>query len=331
MPTLTPKLALKKPIVNVETDWGYRLNETIDILDGAALTANITGLGSVTYTDFGGGTVTISGQLLVGKGAITLIPEGSALVISGTGGTHGALPGLENDDHPQYAHLAQNETISGTWNFVGYPTISGQPVATGTGTIIHDMLQGLLDDDHPQYVLADGTRAITGDLVVISGVSAASGTITEVLTAASGSIQLTHDGITVSGVRVATLADAVISGSGYSAYRTINTAVGSGTESILNSDFLIVVSGLATNYELVLPSANSVLGRSFRVQLPFHGALYPNLNTLNIETQPGEKKDGVVAGADSVVGYQLATGQRGTTFMAVGGDYDWIALKDSDT
>jgi hypothetical protein len=184
----------------------------------------------------------------------------------------------------------------------------------------HGALLGLLDDDHPQYLLADGTREASGNFSV-------SGT----LSVGSGTIQADSYGITISGVRVATLEDAVISGSGWQAYRTINTPVGSGTENINATDFLIVVSGEASNYELVLPPVAVVLGKSFRVQLPFHGILYPNLNTLNIETQPGEKKDGVIASAQDVLGYQLATGQRGTTFMAIGGDYDWIALKDSDT
>lgn len=36
----------------------------------------------------------------------------------------------------------------------------------GDGVTDHGALTGLSDDDHPQYVLADGTRTITGDMVV---------------------------------------------------------------------------------------------------------------------------------------------------------------------
>ncbi len=61
MATNTPKLGLKKPIPNVETDWGSRLNESLDILDDAMLTVNVAGKGTVTVTDDGSGNVTISG------------------------------------------------------------------------------------------------------------------------------------------------------------------------------------------------------------------------------------------------------------------------------
>lgn len=334
MPTLTPKLALKKPVVNVETDWGLRLNETIDILDGAALTANITGLGNVTYTDGGGGTVTISGKLLVGKGSITLITEGTAIVISGTGGTHGSLSGLGNDDHPQYAHLAQNETISGTWNFVGVPTIAGTPVVTGTS---HGSWSGLLNDDHPQYVLADGTRAITGNLTVASGVtasliSASSGTITNTLTVGSGVVNINPDGATISGIRVATINDILtISGSGRQAFRTIN-AVGSGTHNIGTNDYLVVVTGSATYAELILPPLSSALGQTIRVQIPNNGPfdnLYPNLQTVRINAQPGELLEGTVSGIGLFTFSISPTGDpQGFNYMAIGGDLGWITLVD---
>lgn len=335
MPTLTPKLALKKPVVNVETDWGSRLNETLDILDGTALTANITGLGNVVYTDSGGGTVTISGKLLIGKGAITLITEGSAIVISGTGGTHGALPGLENDDHPQYAHLGQNETISGSWNFLGYPTVSGSPVVTGTA---HGGLSGLLNDNHPQYVLADGTRTITGNLTVASGVtssliSVSSGTVTNTFTVGSGVVNINPDGATISGIRVATINDILtISGSGRQAFRTIN-ATTSGTYNLSTSDYLVVVTGASTYVRVLLPPLSSVLGQTFQIQNPHSGLLnnmYPNLDRIDIESQPGELKDGLPTAADGIPGYFIIpTGASlGKTFMAVGGDIGWIIVGD---
>ena len=68
MATLTPKLGLQKPVPNVELDWAFRLNETIDILDDAMLTANVSGVGSITVTDDGSGNVTISGTAEVGEG-----------------------------------------------------------------------------------------------------------------------------------------------------------------------------------------------------------------------------------------------------------------------
>ena len=68
MADLTPKLSLKKPDPNVESDWGFRLNETIDTLDDAMLTTNVSGVGSITVTDDGSGNVTISGTDEVGEG-----------------------------------------------------------------------------------------------------------------------------------------------------------------------------------------------------------------------------------------------------------------------
>ena len=38
---------------------------------------------------------------------------------------HGNLSGLSDDDHPQYGHLSQNETVSGSWTFTANPEISG--------------------------------------------------------------------------------------------------------------------------------------------------------------------------------------------------------------
>ena len=72
MATLTPKLGLKKPVPNVETDWGLRLNETIDILDSALFTSNTFGTDGIEIFDSGGGLVTVSGN------------RGEILTVSGT-------------------------------------------------------------------------------------------------------------------------------------------------------------------------------------------------------------------------------------------------------
>ncbi len=61
MVTTTPKLGLKKPVPDAETDWGFRLNETIDALDDTMLTANTSGVDGVTVIDDGAGNPTISG------------------------------------------------------------------------------------------------------------------------------------------------------------------------------------------------------------------------------------------------------------------------------
>jgi hypothetical protein len=62
MATVTPKLQLKKPVPNVETDWAFRLNETIDLLDEAMLTGNVQTADGIELIDDGLGNPTISGN-----------------------------------------------------------------------------------------------------------------------------------------------------------------------------------------------------------------------------------------------------------------------------
>lgn len=63
MATLTPKIQLKKPVPNVETDWAFRLNESLDILDDSMLAQNLFGTDGIEIFDDGAGNVTISGNL----------------------------------------------------------------------------------------------------------------------------------------------------------------------------------------------------------------------------------------------------------------------------
>jgi hypothetical protein len=100
VPVLTPKLGLKKPVPNTETDWGFRYNESLDILDDAVLVSNTTGAGTVTVSDDGLGNVTISGS--------SSTPD------------HGALTGLSDDDHTQYIR------VDGTRAFTGNQSLGGK-------------------------------------------------------------------------------------------------------------------------------------------------------------------------------------------------------------
>lgn len=84
---------------------------------------------------------------------------------------HGSISGLGDDDHPQYAQIANSETISGSWSFTTAPTsvtpTSGSHVATKDyvdATVItdHGGLGGLSDDDHPQYAGIGQTETISG-------------------------------------------------------------------------------------------------------------------------------------------------------------------------
>ncbi|MDQ3181412.1 MAG: hypothetical protein M3Q33_12930, partial [Acidobacteriota bacterium] len=48
--------------------------------------------------------------------------------------------------------------------FKGGEWVAETPAALGGGVSDHGELTGLEDDDHPQYFLADGSRALTGNL-----------------------------------------------------------------------------------------------------------------------------------------------------------------------
>lgn len=100
------------------------------------------------------------------------------------GGTidHGlALTGLGDDDHPQYTHKDQNETISQVWlhnaniDMAGGALVDGVDVGSHNHTggangpvLDHGTFAGLGDDDHGQYMLVNGARAFTG---VVGGVA----------------------------------------------------------------------------------------------------------------------------------------------------------------
>jgi len=85
-----------------------------------------------------------------GDGVESVVDEGSnkvTVTISGGGGggvtDHGALTGLGDDDHIQYAHLSQDETILGPWKFNstfeqrGYYTDTAYTKTTISGGLYH--------------------------------------------------------------------------------------------------------------------------------------------------------------------------------------------------
>jgi len=103
-----------------------------------------------------------------------------------TGIDHGTIGGLTDDDHTQYTLISsQAGTPSSTPSRVGLINVDTSAetayVSTGTassadwdlietgGSVDHGGLLGLGDDDHTQYFLADGSRDLTGDLVMKTG------------------------------------------------------------------------------------------------------------------------------------------------------------------
>lgn len=102
------------------TDFGSPLNgDVIRYVDGYFVYSSLPGFASIT--DPGGDAIlTWSGTLdslswrLPGAGIG--MSAGSLYVIAG-GIDHGELSGLGDDDHPQYALLAGNESVTGSWTF----------------------------------------------------------------------------------------------------------------------------------------------------------------------------------------------------------------------
>lgn len=87
---------------------------------------------------------------------------------------HGALTGLGDDDHTQYARNVALRTSDGNppnqgSNLVHWNNLTGAPAGfvdgiddTGGGSSDHGELTGLLDNDHTQYALKDSLRTSDG-------------------------------------------------------------------------------------------------------------------------------------------------------------------------
>lgn len=87
---------------------------------------------------------------------------------------HGALTGLTDYDHPQYARRDSLKNSDGNppnqgANLVHWNNMTGVPAGfadgtddTGAGISDHGLLTGLLDNDHPQYALKDSLKTSDG-------------------------------------------------------------------------------------------------------------------------------------------------------------------------
>jgi len=153
MPTLTPNLGLKKPVPNVETDWGFRLNETIDLLDGAAMTAFIGGADGIDVS-VAGASVTVSGflgRVLTISGALQSdISDNSALIVSVSG--H-----LQNE--------IGNINVPAILGLDGISVISGSNTTTVSG--FHNEVVALSGSLRNEIVSVSG--ALHGESVLLSG------------------------------------------------------------------------------------------------------------------------------------------------------------------
>lgn len=146
MADLTPKIGLRKPIVNSETDWGSRLNESMDILDDAVLTNNLSGDDGVTIIDDGNGNPTVSGfrsEFVAGSGSLQVsidnnvagISANTALIVSTSGHLQSNIDAIDNDVTLQEAYDNGDGfiTAAGSKPF----TVSGTAgMVTSTGTFV---------------------------------------------------------------------------------------------------------------------------------------------------------------------------------------------------
>ncbi len=92
-------------------------------------------------------------------------------VSTGTGGgvsDHGALTGLDENDHPQYGQLADTESASGVWDFSTGLTVSGIPVDISGSTADHSVLNNLdfASSGHTGFASGADTSALAASGVV---------------------------------------------------------------------------------------------------------------------------------------------------------------------
>jgi len=189
----TPKIALKKPEPNVDTNWGVTLNQSLDILDDAVLTANTTGKGTVTVTDDGSGNVVISGSphpfdkntvsnALIGADGVTVASGSSTDTLTGFRtefvNASGSLQSqISSSDTLQEAYDNGNGIIV---------TVSGKPL----------VVSGTEEDEDVDFIVVG------------------SGTFTEALSIGTGTTHIDQHSITTtSGIFSADIPNSVVIGS----------------------------------------------------------------------------------------------------------------------
>ena len=191
MATQTPKINLQKPVPNVEVDWAFRLNESLDTLDDAMLTANVSGVGSITVTDDGSGNVTISGEAagggggggsnaLVGSDGITVTSGDPTDTISGFRGEFVNASGiLQTDIDTNTTNIATNVSDIAD-NTTLITTTSGH-------------LQGEIDAVEAGDV--DSINAVAGAVLVTGTNGVNTSTVGQTITISSVDSELDHGSI----------------------------------------------------------------------------------------------------------------------------------------
>jgi len=221
MTDITPKISLKKPEVNVETDWGSRLNESLDILDGALLTENTFATDGLEIFDSGGGLVTVSGFLgafVSASGALQSdIDTNDVRITTTSGHLQGQIDGIDASVTLQEGYDNGNGIIvtvsgkplvvSGTegdedvdFLVVGSGTFT-ESLSIGTGTTFIDeksitTTSGIFNADIPNAVVIGNDDRSTNRVLLVQGRMRC----TRGLAVGRSTIDIEEDLITTSGV-----------------------------------------------------------------------------------------------------------------------------------
>lgn len=165
----------------------------------------VSGTSVVAPTGTFSNGLTVSGvpvSLVSGGGGVSSIIPGTNISVVGT-----TTPTISTTSSVFFTSVT-GTTITGTTgafggalsaqsgSFSSALTVSGQPVAT---TVDHGALTGLSDDDHTQYILANGTRAFSGNQSMggndLTNVDFITPVVNQVLTVSGHGTKMTSSGI----------------------------------------------------------------------------------------------------------------------------------------
>jgi hypothetical protein len=180
----------------IDGDWSFNNGSTITFYSDNGVTqtvhidgsnGNITTIGTVDGVDVSdhdhsgpnqGGTVEHGDLTSIGTythAAIDSHINDASIHFTVPSIDHGSISGLGDDDHPQYTHINQSETITQVWlhnaniDMAGGSLVDGVDVGShihtggSNGPVLdHGNLSGLGDDDHPQYAAISQNETIGG-------------------------------------------------------------------------------------------------------------------------------------------------------------------------
>lgn len=179
MATNTPILGLKKPVPNVEENWAFRLNESLDILDQSLLVGNASSTANVTTYNIGTGLLLISGStnpvfehvesmtfdsdfVTVGSGTFYDVQSELVTAVSGSfdevvvNGVPLSLASPVDNSFKMLFHVADRKSN----NVDGGTFTSGAWHARTLNSVEHDSMEGLASLSSNTITLDEGTYYI---------------------------------------------------------------------------------------------------------------------------------------------------------------------------